>query len=217
MPIEIAKKIVSSNFFLFEQRKKYQRLRARHSGSQHAKKRQTCVRCPSEIVAVARYGLDGILVQPPAPLACKTSLPFDLKLFQIETLFGPDLPFVLPEGKHTIIGKIRNIETGLIVRSCLLKYNVIVRRCNRLPHVKNKHLKMACTAGTILGSKCAFQCRNNHGTHLSHNNPIVCNENLQWDGHEPECINDNFMFMKLFSKNISIYLFTVQEKNIFFI
>lgn len=191
--------------FFFEcilcEQKKRRRHRAQQSEMKHSRKRRTCVRCPREIIAVARDGLDGILVEPPAPLACKTNLPFTSKLFKIETLFGPELPFVLPEGKHKIIGKIRNIETGLIVRSCLLRYNVIVRRCSHLPHVKSEHLKMSCTAGTIWGSKCAFQCKD-HGTHLSHREPLVCNDNLEWQGHVPECIDDNEIICMI----ISFYL-----------
>lgn len=156
----------------------------------YPRKNRTCVKCPHEIVAIAREGLDGILVEPPAPLSCKTNLPFTSNLYRIETLFGPDLPFLLPEGKHRVIGKIRNIETGLIVRSCLLRYHVIVRRCKGYPLVKSKQLKMSCTAGTVLGSKCAFKCKNEQKD-LSHRRPMVCNESLQWEGHEPKCLDYN--------------------------
>lgn len=158
---------------------------------------RTCVKCPGLITAIAREGLDGILMNPPAPLACKTSLPFADNLYKVETLFGPDLPFVLPQGNHQMIGKIRNVETGLVVRSCLLKYNVIVSRCRGLPHIKNKNLRMSCTAGAIWGSKCAFECRNK-AKHLSHREPLVCSEGLQWVGEEPECISDN-------GENISVH------------
>lgn len=148
---------------------------------------RVCVKCPDEIVAIAREGLDGILVEPPAPLACKTNLPFSHDLYEIETLFGPELRFVLPEGRHKFIAKVRNLETGLIVRSCLLKYRVIVRRCKELPRLKSRNLKMSCTAGTIWGSKCAFQCKN-PATEVSHNEPMVCDETLNWVGHQPDCI-----------------------------
>lgn len=112
--------------------------RPQHFETHHIKSRRTCVKCPDEITAIARGGLDGILLEPPAPLSCHTNLPFSRNLYTIETLFGPELPFVLPHGKHILIGKIRNVETGLYVRSCRLKYNVIVRRCHRFPHIKKK-------------------------------------------------------------------------------
>lgn len=104
-------------------------------------------------------------------------------------MFGPDLPFVLPQGKHTFIAKIRNVESGLIIRSCHLKYNVIVRRCHGFPRLKNKNVKMSCTAGTIWGSECAFQCKTEEEI-LSHYEPVVCNDDLEWIGQEPECVPD---------------------------
>lgn len=147
------------------------------------------MKCPREIISAARTELDGILVDLPAPLSCRTNLPFTSNLYRIETLFGPDaLPFILPEGRHRIIGKIRNVETGLIVRSCQLRYTVIVRRCKGFPKIKNKQLKMSCTAGVLWGSKCAFKCRDDR-FFLSHREPIVCNDDLEWHGHEPKCMD----------------------------
>lgn len=174
-------------------------MKVRHSEAQPSKKSRKCfLKCPEEIEAVAREGLDGILVIPPAPRACRTDLPFHPDLYKIETLFGPDLPFLLPEGKHKIIGRIRNIESGLVVKVCQLRYNVTVRRCTGFPQITSKHLRMSCTAGRIWGSKCAFKCKNRHAV-LSHREPIICNENEEWIGTEPECIEDN-------SKNF-FYLF----------
>lgn len=155
--------------------------KARHSKAGHS-----CVRCPQLITAVANEGLDGILMVPPKARACKTNLPFSRKLFQIETLFGPEMSFILPQGRHRIQAKIRNVETGLIVHSCVLKYNVIVRRCVGFPNVKNKNMSISCTAGNLWGSKCAFRCKNDD-EYLSHREPMVCNENLEWAGNEPEC------------------------------
>lgn len=163
-------------------------MKVRHSDDQHSvKKHRTCVKCPHEIVTVAGAGLDGILVELPAPLSCRTNLPFTSNLYRIETLFGPDLPFILPEGKHRIIGKIRNVETGLIVRSCQLRYTIHVRRCKGFPRINNNHLRMSCTAGILWGSKCAFKCKDEH-LFLSHRESIMCNDDLQWQGHEPNCV-----------------------------
>lgn len=171
----------------------YSRLQSDHNWK---KENRTCVKCPSETVAIARAGLDGILVEPPAPLSCKTNLPFSKNLYYIETLFGPELKFVLPEGKHKLIAKVRNSETGLIVRSCLLRYRVIVRRCKELPKLKSRALKMSCTAGTLWGSYCAFQCKN-PAAQLSHNEPLYCDDNLNWIGHQPECIRIQYDGIKI--------------------
>ncbi|XP_055308825.1 uncharacterized protein LOC129572753 isoform X2 [Sitodiplosis mosellana] len=160
-----------------------------HHSNDPNKHRRPCVRCPGEITAIARKGLDGILVEPPAPLSCKTNLPFARNLYSIETLFGSDLSFVLPKGRHSLTAKVRNVESGLIVRSCHLKYHVIVRRCKGFPSLKKKNIKMSCTAGTIWGSQCAFECRK-EGESLSHRDSIVCNEDLEWIGEVPHCVSD---------------------------
>lgn len=149
---------------------------------------RTCVKCPREIAATANEGLDGILVELPAPLACRTNLPFTANLYRIETLFGTNSPFILPEGRHRIMGRIRNVESGLIVRTCQLRYTVAVRRCKGLPKLKSKQLRISCTAGALWGSKCAFKCRDER-LFLSHRDPIVCNDDLQWQGHKPECVD----------------------------
>lgn len=103
---------------------------------------------------------------------------------------------MLPQGRHGFIAKIRNVESGLIIRSCHLKYNVIVRHCHGLPQLKNKNVKLSCTAGKIWGSKCAFECKNVE-ENLSHYEPIVCNDDLEWEGQEPECVSDNGEIFKM--------------------
>lgn len=171
-----------------------------NSKNGRSKQHRTCVKCPDQpTFGLARFGLDGILFELPAPLACRTNIPFAPDLYRIETLFGPKLRFlILTEGQHNIIGKIRNIESGLIVKSCLLKITVIVQRCTGYPHFKQKHMRMACSAGRVWGSTCAFECKT-PGTYLSHSEPIVCNGHLQWDGHVPECIKkDGKLFFFLF-------------------
>lgn len=169
--------------------RRYRRLKVRRSDTYTARKNRTCVKCPGAIFRTAHAELDGILVDLPAPLSCKTNLPFTSNLYRIETLFGPDsLSFILPEGRHRIIGRIRNVESGLIVRSCHLRYNIAVRRCRGFPKIKNNQLKMSCTAGMLWGSKCAFNCRDER-LFLSHRKPIVCNDDLHWHGHEPKCMD----------------------------
>lgn len=126
------------------------------------------------------------MVYPPSARSTRTNLPFSEKLFKIETLFGPEVPFILPKGRHSFHAKIRNVETGLVVRSCMLKYHVIVRHCKGYPNLKNKNLAMSCTAGMIWGSKCAFKCKNDD-EHLTHRDPFFCSDDLVWVGQEPEC------------------------------
>lgn len=161
-------------------------MRKKHS---HAKDDTTCVKCPKEITAIARESLDGVMIIPPLPRSCRTNISFSEQLFKIETLFGPDIPFVLPKGRHMLHAKIKDVETGLFVRSCLLKYHVIVRSCKGYPNVKNKNLTMSCTAANIWGSTCAFKC-NNKDEHLTHRESIVCSENLEWIGTEPNCTSN---------------------------
>lgn len=181
----------------------FAKLRPLQRKARHSKRSRVCVRCPQLITAVANEGLDGILMVPPKARSCKTNLPFARKLFQIETLFGPEMSFILPQGRHRIQAKIRNVETGMIVHSCVLKYNVIVRRCDGFPNVKNKNLTVSCTAGNLWGSKCAFRCKNDD-EYLSHRKPMVCNDKLEWAGNEPQC-----------TPNHGNYFDLIQGENIF--
>lgn len=155
---------------------------------QHRPRNRACVKCPGEIMAIAKQGLDGFIVEPPAPISCTTHLPFSRDLYQIETLFGNQFMFVLPHGKHSIFGKIRNMETGLIEHTCSLKYNVLVKHCAHY-HLKNPHLKMKCSTGTIWGSSCSFECHNPNAQ-VSHQEPIVCSETSEWIGQEPTCLTE---------------------------
>lgn len=159
--------------------------RHRNTLNRRNAQKQICVKCPGEVTSIARQGLDGILVEPPAPVSCTTNLPFSRDLYQIETLFGSQFLFVLPHGKHTLFAKIRNVETGMVEHTCPLKFNVIVRRCQRY-RLKNPNLKMFCSTGTIWGSSCAFECHD-PDQQLSHHEPIVCSESLEWIGQEPTC------------------------------
>lgn len=148
--------------------------------------RKPCVKCPSEITSIARQGLDGILVEPPAPVSCATNLPFSRDLYQIETLFGSKFFFVLPHGRHLLFAKIRNMGTGMIEHTCPLRYNVVVKRCPKYAQ-KNPDLQMFCSTGAIWGSSCTFGCRPPN-SQLSHQEPIICNENSEWIGQEPSCV-----------------------------
>lgn len=153
-----------------------------------ARRNRPCIRCPREITEYAKEGFDGVLVDPPAPLSCKTNLPFSRDLYRTETLFGPQIKFVLPQGRHSLIAKIRDVETGIIVGSCHLKYNIIVQRC-KFPRLKSRKLAMFCTAETVWGSKCAFECKRNND-YLTHHETIDCNEKLEWSGTQPRCVRE---------------------------
>lgn len=102
----------------------------------------------------------------------------------METLFGPKFLFVLPQGSHSFIGKIRNGKNGALEQTCLLKYKVIIRQCIKY-RPKNWDLRATCDLGSIWGSECTFVCKN--GGMLSHQEPIVCGDDLTWSGDEPNC------------------------------
>lgn len=98
--------------------------------------------------------------------------------------------FILPEGSHSLYAKIINKKTGLEEKSCQLKYKVIIRQCQPY-RLRNRQLKVKCDLGTIWGSKCTFSCRNPAAV-LSHMNPAVCDDNLEWFGEEPTCRTHNY-------------------------
>lgn len=145
---------------------------------------KSCVKCPPENTVIAQRRLDGVLIEPPAALTCNTNQPYSRALFEIETLFGPKFLFVLPQGTHSFIGIIRNGKTGALEQTCLLKYKVIIRQCIRY-RPKNWDLKSTCDLGSIWGSECTFTCKN--GGSPSHQEPIVCGDDLTWTGDEPTC------------------------------
>lgn len=147
---------------------------------------KVCVKCPAEIRSVARQGMDGVMVEPPAPVSCATNLPFSSDLYRIETLFGARFMFVLPHGRHTLFAKIRNMRNGLVEATCPLRYDVVVKRCPRYRQ-RNPNVRMICSAGPIWGSSCTFACRNTRAQ-LSHQEPVICNENSEWIGQEPNCM-----------------------------
>lgn len=94
--------------------------------------------------------------------------------------------FILPQGTHSFIAKIRNKQTGEEEHTCLLKYKVIVRQCIRY-RPRDRNLKVKCSLGNIWGSKCSFSCKN--GGMLSHTDPVACDDDLEWFGDEPTCSN----------------------------
>lgn len=135
---------------------------------------------------IAERRLDGAVIRPPLAISCASKRQFSTKLYQIETLFNAKSIIVLPEGYHSLMGRIRNVRTDRIVRTCLLKYEIIVRRCRQPYRVKNSHLHAICSHGTLWGSKCHFKCFN--GGQVSHDDSVVCEDDSEWHGDEPECI-----------------------------
>lgn len=135
-------------------------------------------------MVIAQKRLDGVLIEPPAALTCGTNQPFSKSLYEVETLFGPKFMFVLPQGTHNFIGKVINKKSSATELTCLLKYKVVVRQCTKF-RPKNWDLRAKCDLGAIWGSECSFSCKN--GEILSHQNPIVCGDDLTWIGEEPFC------------------------------
>lgn len=148
--------------------------------------KKNCVKCPFDRTVIAQKRLDGVLIEPPPALSCLTNQPFSKSVYQVQTLFGPNLYFVLPQGTHQLIGKIVNKKTGKDEMKCSLKYKVIVRKCPKYTLSNTKDLQVKCDLDNIWGSKCVFSCK--RGGELSHESPVVCGDDLDWTGEEPVCI-----------------------------
>lgn len=136
---------------------------------------------------IAQKRLDGVLIEPPPALSCVTHQPYARSIFELQTLFGPKLFFVLPQGTHSLIGKIINKKTGKEEMKCSLKYKVIVRKCTKYQLMNTHDLYIKCDLDNIWGSKCTFSCKDGGG--LSHESPVVCGDDLNWSGEEPFCLS----------------------------
>ncbi|XP_053687874.1 uncharacterized protein LOC128737292 [Sabethes cyaneus] len=148
-----------------------------------------CIMCPAEKTAIARKGLDGVLIEPPMLTTCRNQ-PISRDLYELETLFGSKFNFILPHsnggGPFSFLAKVINKRSGKVVQNCELRYKVVVKQCGRY-YPKNKDLKAMCDLGSIWGSKCTFFCRNDG--HLSRQDAFVeCGEDQTWEGEEPYCV-----------------------------
>uniref|UniRef100_A0A182T4U0 Sushi domain-containing protein n=1 Tax=Anopheles maculatus TaxID=74869 RepID=A0A182T4U0_9DIPT len=147
-----------------------------------------CITCPPERTAIARKGLDGVMIEPPCLSTCN-GRPISKELYELETLFGPKANFVLPHSNgppYSFMAKVVNKQSGNTVLTCDLRYRVIVKQCKRYKP-KNRDLKASCSLGNIWGSRCTFHCRG--GGYLSRPNSYVeCGENELWEGEEPYCV-----------------------------
>jgi hypothetical protein len=119
--------------------------------------------------------------------------PISRSVYELETLFSKKHHFILPRGSHSFIAQIVNKKNYSVEHVCNLKYKIIVRTCG--PFIpQNENVKVKCDAADLWGSKCTFSCKNNNGI-LTHKEAVICNDNLQWHGAEPDCIvqhsNDN--------------------------
>uniref|UniRef100_A0A8D8ESR9 (northern house mosquito) hypothetical protein n=3 Tax=Culex pipiens TaxID=7175 RepID=A0A8D8ESR9_CULPI len=158
-----------------------------------------CIKCPAEKTAIARKGLDGVLIEPPMLTTCRNQ-PISRDLYELETLFGNKFNFVLPHSAggvpYSFLARVVNARSGKVVQTCDLRYKVIVKQCGRY-HPKSKDLKVACDLGQIWGSKCTFHCRN--GGYLSAPGAFVeCSEEQTWEGEEPYCsyneVSDDYAY-----------------------
>lgn len=151
-----------------------------------------CIKCPVERIMIAKRGVDGVLVDIPQLTTCNDR-PIAKTIYDLETLFSNKHHFILPRGSHTFIGQVISKKNYTVEHICLLKYKIIVRVCG--PFIpQNENVKVKCDMADIWGSRCTFSCRNN-GI-LTHREPVVCNDNLQWQGAEPECIIQQSNFFK---------------------
>ncbi|XP_055624537.1 uncharacterized protein LOC129767552 [Toxorhynchites rutilus septentrionalis] len=148
-----------------------------------------CIKCPADKTAIARKGLDGVLIELPMLTTCRNQ-PISRDLYELETLFGAKFNFILPHsnggGPFSFLAKVVNKRSGKIVQTCDLRYKVIVKQCGRY-YPKNKDLKVTCDLGNIWGSKCTFHCKNDG--YLSNQDAFVeCGEDQSWEGVEPHCV-----------------------------
>lgn len=144
-----------------------------------------CVRCPPERTFVAQQRLDGVLL-PELPPFSSCSMQPASNIFKLQSLFDSNFKFILPAGSHTFLAHIVNTRTGNVERNCNLRFNVVVRRCSPY-RVRSNDLLAKCDLDNIWGSMCSFSCA--HAEKLSHTDPIICNDDLQWTGEEPVCGN----------------------------
>lgn len=145
-----------------------------------------CIKCPPEKILIAKRGLDGVHVDIPQLTTCNDR-PISRSVYELETLFSKKHHFILPRGSHSFIGQIVNKKNFSVEHVCSLKYKIIVRSCG--PFIpQNMNVKVKCDAADLWGSKCSFSCKNNNGI-LTHKEQVFCNDNLQWHGEEPDCIN----------------------------
>ncbi|XP_050098144.1 uncharacterized protein LOC126578995 isoform X2 [Anopheles aquasalis] len=171
--------------------KQHSQAHGRRHGIQHQQKFTVidglCIKCPPEKTAIARKGLDGVLIEPPLLTTCRDR-PISKDLYELETLFGPKLNFVLPHSNgapYSFLAKVISKHTGAAVQTCEMRYTVVVKQCRRYKP-KNRDLKVICNLGNIWGSRCTFHCRN--GGYLSRPNSFVeCSEDEIWEGEEPYC------------------------------
>ncbi|XP_053679703.1 uncharacterized protein LOC128730654 [Anopheles nili] len=163
----------------------------RHGAPMHLKTTnigELCISCPPERTAIARKGLDGVLIEPPCLSTCN-GRPISKDLYELETLFGPKMNFILPHSNgppYSFLAKVVSKQTGNTVLTCDLRYRVVVKQCRRYKP-KNRDLKVSCSLENIWGSRCTFHCRS--GGYLSRPNSYVeCGEDELWEGEEPYCI-----------------------------
>lgn len=119
------------------------------------------------------------------PIACSSGLPYSSNLYHIETLFSSiGNSIILTEGSHELFARIRNSRTGNLIRTCYLKYEIIVIRCK--PFVPlSENVQAICSLGDLWGSECRFRCKNN--MELYGRESVTCEDSGVWSGAQPEC------------------------------
>lgn len=155
-----------------------------HSRAHSKKKVWKCIRCPETRVFSPGKYQDGVVIELPPLVSCSGHR-IPQNRYIIETFFSPPSNQIsLSEGMHTFVGRIKNSATEEVEKVCNLKYKVMVKRCKKFLNA-DENLRIFCDAANVWGSKCKFSCRNN--TKLSHNQPLYCDDSLQWSGQVPFC------------------------------
>lgn len=132
---------------------------------------------------ISQKGTDGVVIKDlPSVYNCHNQK-LSKDSYKFQTLFGDQL-FVLPQGSHSFLAKIMNLNTNQVEQLCTLKYRVMVHRC--APYApQNRGLRMKCSLENLWGSTCSFTCKD--GGYMNYPTNVFCNDHLEWSGEEPYC------------------------------
>lgn len=146
-------------------------------------KRHICFKCPTEQMIIAQKGSDGVVIKDlPSVYNCHNQK-LSKDSYKFQTLFG-EQSFVLPQGSHSFLAKVMNMNSNQVEQLCTLKYRVMVHRCaNYVP--QNRGLRMKCSLENLWGSTCSFTCKD--GGYMNYPTNVFCNDHLEWSGEEPYC------------------------------
>ncbi|KAL0279118.1 UNVERIFIED_CONTAM: hypothetical protein PYX00_000737 [Menopon gallinae] len=127
--------------------------------------RKNCFGCPDNHAVVASKGNAEVILPKPCPTMRWVSIS------------GPQPGARLPEGTHTIIGRL-----GHRGKICRYEYQVVVRRCGAFSVDRGR---ANCTAEDAWGSTCSITC--DEGFEVVGSPKLTCQDDLKWSDDPPVC------------------------------